>query len=244
MTDSGSSTPELQAAEALTFARDHLGPASERLLADPAVQTLVQSSRRSGLALEDAVLLEVHRQASGNRSLSNEFLAYFLVDLLQIGHRLLSPGLRRFLDTGDLAQSVLGNVWEKLFDLRFENRARFLGLLSTMLKHKAIDQDRRQRRQRRREDLVNKGDGTETDRVPTVDPSPSEEAQTTEMREQLALALLRLPERDQRILKAHLQGQGVSAIAKDLNLTHPSARMALQRAIAKARREVARDEER
>jgi hypothetical protein len=52
------------AAEALRFAREHLGPATEHLFMDPAVQALVRSRWRSGIDLEDAILGEVQSCAA------------------------------------------------------------------------------------------------------------------------------------------------------------------------------------
>src|SRR5262245_49417445 len=107
MRDASTEDARRQAMEVLQFARDKLGPSSEALLSDPAVQALVLSRLRHGTDLEDAVLAEAHRAASTDRRVADEFIAYFLADLMKLGHHTRSSALRRFLETGDLVQSVL-----------------------------------------------------------------------------------------------------------------------------------------
>ena len=89
--------------------------------------------------LEDAVLAEVHRVAKTDARVADEFVGYFLSDLMRLGGSALSPGLRRFLDTGDLVQSVLGDLWPELASVRFETRGRFLSYLARRLGWKAGD---------------------------------------------------------------------------------------------------------
>ncbi|MDP6954509.1 MAG: hypothetical protein QF599_00935, partial [Planctomycetota bacterium] len=51
------------ASDVLRFAREELGPASERFLADASVQVMVLAAVRRGKALEDAVLGQIFRVA-------------------------------------------------------------------------------------------------------------------------------------------------------------------------------------
>ncbi len=227
-------SPDSLAADVLRFARAKLGPGAEAMLSDPAAQVLVLSRIRSGFDLEDAVLAEVHRAAADNRRLADEFLAYFLNDLMQLGHRFRSSALERFLDTGDLVQSVVGDLWPNLQSVRFETRGRFLSYLSKRLNWKASDRARRLTAGNRREDRrvdVEPGDLNRE----SGDPSPSVAAAREEEREMLALAILRLPERDRRIITLFLKGASVQDIAAEVGLSYDAARMALQRAIRKAR---------
>jgi len=220
------------ASDVLKFARDKLGPASERFLSEPAAQVLVLSRLRNGDDLEDAVLAEVHRAAAGNRSVADEFLSFFLSDLMKVGHRLRSSALQRYLDTGDLVQSVMGDLWQDLFSLRFETRGRFLSYLSRRLQWKASDHSRALQAGSRREDRRLDADPSElAERA-----APMLDTVAEEDRERLAVLLPRLPERDRRLLQLFLKGHALAEIASEVGLSHGAARMALGRAVRRARR--------
>ncbi|TAH35038.1 MAG: sigma-70 family RNA polymerase sigma factor [Planctomycetota bacterium] len=218
--------------DARSFARDHLGPASERLLESAVHQEAVHLRRQSGGEVADAVLAEVFAAAGQDRSLADEFLAFFLDGLMRLGHEALRPGLRRYLDTGDLVQSVLGDLWPDIAALHFESRAQFLALLAQRLRWKAADRERGLQAGRRREDRRLPVD---EERTPASDPTPSSELDSREDRERLALALTRLPERDRELLRAHLRGDGLERLCGQFHLDREAVRKALQRAIARAR---------
>jgi RNA polymerase sigma factor (sigma-70 family) len=221
----------------MAFAREHLGPASEEALCDPQAQTMVLARMRSGTALEDATLSEVFRAGATDRRVADEFLGYILPGLMERAHPHLSRGLRRFLDTGDLVQSVLGDLWPELLELRFETRAQFLSLLAQRLRWKASNADRKLKAARRREDMRV---ATPADEIDHVDdqPSPLSEAGSYEERDRLILALMKLSERDRLILRLHLKAEPLEVIARETGLSMESARKALQRAVRRARKVV------
>ena len=188
----------------------------------------------AGAKVEDAVLARAHLQAAQYPAVAEEFVAFFLADLARLGSGQLSTGLRRFLDTGDLVQSVLGDLWPGLLELRFETRDQFLALLAARLRWKATDRARGLQAGRRREDL----------RVPTLEdeaasgggaPSPPTQAGQREDWERLVLVLARLPDRDRELLSRSLRGQSLPEIAAAMDLEAETARKAVQRALAKAR---------
>lgn len=222
------------ARRALIFAREQLGPASERVLMDPQVQTVVLARMRAGSALEDAVLAEVFRAGASDRRTADEFLGYLLPSLMDRAHPHLTRGLRRFLDTGDLVQSVLGDLWPELLELRFETRAQFVSLLAQRLRWKASNTRRSLERGRRREDLRVPGPSEELDLADNV-PTPASDLGAREARDLLILALMRLSERDQLILRMHLKAEPLEVIASELGMKPEAARKALQRAIRRAR---------
>ncbi|MEM1447718.1 MAG: sigma-70 family RNA polymerase sigma factor [Planctomycetota bacterium] len=219
------------AVEALRFARERLGPASEQLFSDPAAQVPVLARLRAGYVLEDAVLAEAHRAAAQSPAVADEFIAYFLRDLLRAGHRVQRSAMRRFLDTDDLVQSMLGDVWPELCDVRFETRGRFLAYLSQRLGWKAFDRSRamQSRPEGKRAEV-------ELDDEPHMTASPADEVAESEEREQLALAILRLPARDRQLITLYLRGRSHAEIAAELDLSYEAARVALRRAIHRARR--------
>lgn len=228
------STPEETPRRILSFARDCLGPASEHHLQDPELLARVLGRIRSGVDLEDAVLGAVFESVGEGGPLADEFLGYFLEDLLRLERPRLRGSLRRFLDTGDLAQSVLGDLWGEIRAVRFEERGAFLGYLAQRVSHKAIDRARHFGRMKRGED--HRIDVQPHDLpLATEEASPLSRAGNEEERDNLVLLLLRLPERDRRILTMYLRGDSLAAISQAIGLEVTSARKALQRAIRKAR---------
>lgn len=224
--------------EALRFARRSLGPESTRLVGRAATQALVLSQVRAGLGVEDAVLAEVHRRMHEDRALANEFLAFFLSDLYRLGRPMLSPGLHRFLDTGDLAQSVLGDLWPQLGSLRFRTRSEFLSLLAQRLRWKSSDGARKAHRG---EASLEELDPACAEPAEESGQDPLQRALDKDGHERLILTLTRLSERDRRLLAAHLQGEPLEALMAELELGYEAARKAQQRALARARRLVQDD---
>ena len=220
--------------QAARFARENLGPASERGVSTASSQALILSRLRAGFDVPDAVLGEVHRLAVGNPRVADEFLAYFLGDLQRRGRGLVSPGLRRFLDTGDLVQSVLGDFWQEIGNTRFETRAQFVSLLAQRLRWKAADK-RKSASALRRSEARRTEERPEDLDLAHERAGPAELAGSQEEAERLALVLLRLPERDQLLIRLYLRGELMSTIAQETHLEVETARKALQRAIRKAR---------
>jgi len=223
--------------ELLKFARAELGEASATMLEDPAVQVLALARIRNGYELEDAVLSQVHENMARNTRLADEFMGYFLRDLMRLGHRVKLTALKRFLDTGDLVQSVLGDLWGELARVRFETRGRYLAYLSRKLKWKASNKTRAletdKRSEHRRVDLEGEGEQPQEESG-----SPLTLAVQAEDMERLALGLMKLSVRDRSLLTAHLQGVALEEIARNHNLSYDATRMALKRAIRHARRVV------
>ena len=219
---------------ALRFARDSLGPASAAALAAPAAQAVVLSRVRGGAEVEDAVLAVIHAAMAGDCQLANEFVAHFLGDVLRTGRPMLSPRLRSFLDTWDLAQSVFGDLWPQLADVRFDSRAQFLSLMRKRLSWKASNRAR---------GVAREQPGGGDDAVEPADdgPSPERSLDLREEQELMILAMVRLAPRDRELLEAHLLGEDGAAIARRFSLSLPAAQKALTRAKRRARQLLARD---
>lgn len=216
----------------IEFAREELGPATERLLSSPAVQALVLARLRDGRNTTDAVLGVAHMHLREDPRIADEFLTHFLDDAYRNGRRLVTGDLRNFLETGDLVHSVAGDLWQELTELKFEGRAQFLSLVTQRLRWRATDEVRRMRARGGRPP-----DETPPSPRELVDgaPPPDLALLSRDEVEQLILRLLRLPERDQLILRMYLRGEKVEAIAQACNLNIEAARKALQRALERAR---------
>ena len=225
---SSSTNQHLEAA--LRFAREQLGPASERVVSTAAAQALILSRIRGGIMVEDAVLAEVHAAARLDQRVADEFLAYFLEDAHKKGRRLLSDGLRRFLETGDLVQSVFGEVWSSIADLNFETRAQFVALLAQRLRWKAADKARRMQAQRR-DERDRHPLSIEDLPLPADERPPSSNLGRREETEEMICRLLKLPERDQLLVRLHLRGASQQEMAQATGLSPDTARKALSRAI-------------
>lgn len=212
------------------FAREELGPYSERLVATPEVQALLLSRVRGGVLLEDAVLQEVHLASKHSSQAADEFLGYFLDDAYRRGRRLLSDDMRRFLETGDLVQSVFGEVWSSIADLHFETRAQFFALLGQRLRWKAVDKARRLNAERRKE--VGRHPLSIDDlALPAEEKPPSSHLGRHEETQQMVLRLLKLSERDQLLVRMHLRGASYQDMAEATGMAPEAARKALNRAI-------------
>jgi len=214
------------------FAAQHLGPESARAIAEPAAMALVLARMRSGASLSDAVLGQLHRLAREDGRVAEEFASYLALELGRISHGQAGPGLRRFLDTCDLVQSVMGDLWPEVFELEFVTREQFLALLAGRVRWKAADRSRRMKAGHRREDL--RAAGAPEDLAAAHTPSPVTEAESREELERLAALLARLPERDARLLRGWLQGRDWEEIGAAEGLTVAAARKAVQRAIGRA----------
>jgi len=219
------------------FAETRLGPASAALLQDPAQLALLQARLRAGMSAQDAFLALIFAAAPEQPALAEEFLQFFFEDLQRLGHGRVAVGLRRFVETGDLVQSVVGDLWPQLFDLEFRSRDAFLALLAARVRWKATDRARGLRSGRRREDLRVDDPGTASPLWEGVsaEAGPMTELVAREEYEGMVLALNRLPKREGRLLRAHLAGQDWETIAAAEGLQPESARKAVQRALASAR---------
>ncbi len=192
-----------------------------------------------GAELEDAVLAEMHRILRSNRKVGDEFAAYFMLRMMKMGSKTLpsSSGLRRYLDTGDLVDSVFGDIWGKLAGLKFETRGQFHELFQQRMDWKVKDKVRGFRSRSRAEDLrVPMPDEQELESVGMEEAQPVGHSIKREQRERYILILLRMKEREARILSLHLKGASIEDIATALDLTYEAARKALSRAIDSARR--------
>ncbi|PCJ55708.1 MAG: hypothetical protein COA70_01120 [Planctomycetota bacterium] len=228
--------PELQ-----SFAHSRLGPASLRVVGDVALQAQLLGRMRAGATAENALLGFIHAAASDDRALAEEFVQFFFEDLHRLGHGRVRVGLQRFVETGDLVQSVVGDLWPQMFDLEFRSRDAFLALLAARVRWKAMDRARSMDSARRREDLHVSpsalADASSADvwDPPDLHPGPVTEMVSREEYEGMVLALQRLPERARRLLRAHLAGDDWETIAKAEGLQPESARKAVQRALEEAR---------
>ncbi len=218
---------------ALAYCERRLGPASARALRSAAGSTELARRLSAGAAHEDAVLGTVHSLARDDPELAAEFLGHFHDDILRLGHGRLSPPFRRVLDTDDLVQSMLGDLWQVLGEIRFDNRASFLSLLATRLRWKAQNRARDLRAGPRRLDRQVELPAEEIAASPT--PGPPTEAAAAEEYADAAARVERLSARDRLLLQALLAGKTLDEIAAECGLEREAARLAVKRAVERSR---------
>ncbi len=220
---------------ALAWAAEHLGPASPLVLRNPARQRDLEARLAAGASLEDAVLGALFPVLREERLVADEFLAFFLQDLVREGSFQLGPALRRFLDSGDLVDSVAGDLWRDLDRVAWQGAAAFRGWLRQRLRWKASERARSLRPDREGP-RTGDGDAAAEDRTP----GPASRASDREERSLLALALLRLSESDRDLLRRSLRGESAAAIAEATGRSPAAVHKALQRARARLREQVER----
>lgn len=236
MTVSGPSpdpSSEVMESQLSAFAAS-LGAASIAHLRRPDVLARAGDALRDGVSVEDAVLREVFVAAPHDTALADDFFRHLLRAAPDLAAGRGGAALQSLVETGDLVQSVCGDVWREMDDLRFDSLPRFLALVRTRLDWKASDAARRAKRQRRREDLRIESDPADLgvrDRAPT----PYSRVVGAESEERLLVGLLALAPRDRKIVCLHLKGADVAAIAEQLGTGHEAARKALSRALQRLR---------
>lgn len=218
---------------ALAFARDRLGPASLAWLESDAGTADLQRRFAAGARPEDAALGALFEQICGNRAISEEFIGHFLKRVLGIRLVELYPGLRRMIDTGDLAQSVMTDLLPAIPDLKFTTEAAFLSYLVQRMRWKANDRVRSPRARTER------ATGDPDTALPgELTPETSDALRgliAEEERSALLFTIHRLPERERTLLLRYLEGADSAQVGAELGLAPEAYRKALQRAIARAR---------
>lgn len=221
-------------AASLVFAEERLGAASLAWLRSPAGIAELERAHHDGRRPEDAALAAAFLRIRDDRAVAEEFIGHFLKRILGVRVVELYPGLRRMLDTGDLAHSVMSDLLPAIPDLKFTTEAAFLSYLIQRMKWKATDRVRSPRARTERPT----GDPDHV--LPkTMDPETSDGLRgliAEEERGALLIAIHRLPERDRTLLLRYLEGADAKTVAAELALSPEAYRKALQRAIAQARR--------
>ncbi|GEM_PF-2865990 len=226
--------------DARSFAQNQLGPRMLELLSDEDVLLAVKSSVDESADIDDGILRWVHHTMPDDLELENEFVGYFWGQLYQRGRRTMASDspLRRLLDTADLAQTVYRRIGPRLSQFEFRTRGQFMRLLVLNMENRTKDKARQLNAAKRGEKLKSNKPLEEVDStVLSSDDSadPVIAAIRSEQGRMVFLICSRLSETDRALIKGLLECKTTHQMADDLGKTEAAARVALQRALARAR---------
>ena len=243
MSTSSERTPDgevgaLSRDEYQAFASRELGPASYRLVQTERGQEDLRRRHEEGGEVLDIVLgvvFDALKRGDYEQELGEEFFKFLIPHAEAKSHGRVAPDLQRHLESQDLANSVLGNIWSDVDKLEFTTFPQFLSMVIQRLSWKASNRGRDLRRKKRSEDARVDLD------VGEMGDSRSERSPITELMQQedyelFIKTIMALPiERERKLIMDHLEGRSHEEMAETHGLSPESARKALQRALNHAR---------
>lgn len=209
-------------------------------MSDDPLQTVTASRFPDpvGPAMTDTSFAATVRLArAGDESAATRLVREYEGELLRyIRFRLTNPGVRRFLDSLDVCQSVLAAFFVHLRagQLDLVRPRQVFRLLAVMAENKVRDKVRRHRTARRGGGATEAG-AIETVDLPGADPDP---ADAVAGRELAAAILDRLAADDRRAVDRWLAGDGWADIAAAVGGTPDGVRKRVGRAIDRAAAEL------
>jgi RNA polymerase sigma-70 factor (ECF subfamily) len=146
--------------------------------------------------------------------------------------RVSGPDLRTLLDSTDICQSVLASFFVRaaLGQYELNTPEQLLRLLTTMARHKLLNQARKQRTARRDAQRLERREAIEE---AIRDPGP-DPGQTAANRELVEKVLAALPEDARLLAAARAEGRAWEDLAAELGERPDALRMRLKRALDQA----------
>lgn len=220
------------------FAARELGPAAYRLVQSERGQEDIRRRAEEGGELTDVVLgavFDALKRPDSDSELGEEFFRFLLPHAEARSHGRIAPDLQRHIESQDLANSVLGNIWGDVDKLEFTTFPQFLSMVIQRLSWKASNRGRDLKRKKRSEDARVDLDVGELG-GPSDERSPIAELMHQEDHELFIKTIMALPiERERKLIMEHLEGRTIEELAQSHELSLESARKALQRALTHAR---------
>jgi RNA polymerase sigma factor (sigma-70 family) len=232
--DAAQTAERLEAA--LGFARDQLGEASVAHLRTPEAQALLLTRLRQQPSIEDATLAVVFRAARTDRRLADEFFAHLFGDLSVSGRSLVTPALRELMETGELVDSVVRDMWRDLESVEFRTRGQFLAYLLQRMQWKRNNRIRSAKRIKRGGD-AEPVDGADFQDLPDRQrPSPLSEAERVDDLRRLAKlsAGLDPAEREMLFLRT-IQGYSYTEIGERFDLSPNTVKARIEELVSRMR---------
>jgi RNA polymerase sigma-70 factor, ECF subfamily len=172
------------------------------------------------------------RARDGDGTAKNELFARYLPRLQRWAHGRLPTWARGAVDTGDLVQDTLLQVFQKIGAFQPQHEGAFLGYLHQALMNRIRDEIRRAQRRGLSESL-------DSER-PTLEPSPLERAIGQQALENYEAALQRLRPADREAIVLRIElGLSVPEVAQALcKPSVAAAHMAISRALVRLTKEM------
>ena len=230
--------------ELVAFARQRLGPASAAMLGTEEASDDGLRLLSAGGELASSALKVIYERLGRDPHVDNEFATYLLEIITSKGrHQLASDSvLRRVMNTGDLANSMLMHLWPKLDRFTFDSERQFTALLVQRMDYHIRDHLKQMTAQKRSEHKRVEGDPHDIDRHdadPQVDPELR--AIRREEQQRLRLILGRLSQAQRGVLTLAQKGMSTKEIATQLGISSEAVRRSLNMAIETASRLMGRD---
>jgi RNA polymerase sigma-70 factor (ECF subfamily) len=211
------------------FAEAELGRASRELLENPDARALLLAKLAEGRSVEDAVLGVVFREVLHDRKLADEFFGYFFGDLFNTSRSLLDPGLRELMETGELVDSVVRDIWKDLERVEFRTRGQFLAFLLRRMQWKRTNSIRSAKRRKRGGDLRSAEESKLQDLPDTDSRSPLSEAEHEDDLRRIAKlsAGLASPDREMLLMRI-IDGHSYAEVGQCFGLSPNAVRARIQ----------------
>ena len=183
----------------------------------------------------------IQRVRSGDEKAATELVRRYEPAIrVAVRVRLTDPGLRRFLDSMDICQSVLANFFVRAaagqFDL--DKPERLMKLLVTMARNKVTNYALKEQAARRDQRRVQKG-GLDENTLAARQPSPSQMVANQELLQEFRK---RLSHEERQLADQRAQGRSWTEIAEVAGGNPDALRMQLLRAIDRVSRELKLEE--
>jgi RNA polymerase sigma-70 factor (ECF subfamily) len=180
-----------------------------------------------------SALLEQAR--SGQSNAATELVRRYEPELRRfVRVRLTDARLRRFIDSVDICQSILGRFFTGFFAGKYQIQGpdQLIALLLHMARNELCDQLRRQRAARRGGRGVQPSASYPPEDLADSDASPSEQVAATEWVKEV---LQRLTAQERLIVQRRMAGTGWAELARELQTNAEALRKRFTRAMQRAR---------
>jgi RNA polymerase sigma factor (sigma-70 family) len=191
---------------------------------------------------EEASFLDlIRRVRTGDEHAATELVRLYEPAIRRVVRFRLAPSLRRFCDSEDVCQAVLGKffVYAANGEFELDTPEHLMNLLAAMARNEVLKEARRQRAARRdhRRDVAA---ALDADEVAADGETPS---QVVAARELLHEVRRRLTREERRLAELRSAGHDWAAVAAQVGGSPEALRKQLTRAVARALRQLGLDED-
>jgi RNA polymerase sigma-70 factor (ECF subfamily) len=183
----------------------------------------------------------INRVRSGDEHAAAELVRRYEPAIRRVVRFRLAPSLRRFCDSVDICQAVLGKffVYAANGELELETPEHLMNLLAAMARNEVLKEARKQRAARR-DHRRDTGGAVEEREVAAAGETPSQEVAARELLHEVRR---RLTGEERRLAELRSAGHDWAAVAAEVGGSPEALRKQLTRAVARAMRQLGLDED-